>query len=292
MNENTASNNIILSNGEVISRIKQNIDFVYKYKDIVEEKIELHEEKEIIYRELGSMVLSAIEAILKLACLEIFKRCKDHKCGKKECNYYKTRYDIQKMNINNLVSYFNNARFIFINQYEKSEIEQLNDLRNYIHISKYMEKKRQAVIFDQAFVEKLLSQYYEIYYQLCNTDWYINSESQCLKELDDNGYEMTEKMNENDLESFLNLKCYDLLCRLVDNEKMNESDEWFLLKAKEIKNIKWMAELLAYRILRLRCKYEGDEYKEKEEALFNGMIENYGMKKMVNQIKEEFKNKN
>ena len=110
--------------------------------------------------------------------------------------------------------------------------------------------------------------------------------------MDDNGYEMTEKMNENDLESFLNLKCYDLLCRLVDNEKMNESDEWFLLKAKEIKNIKWMAELLAYRILRLRCKYEGDEYKEKEEALFNGMIENYGMKKMVNQIKEEFKNKN
>ena len=294
MNENQTSNNVLLENGEVISKIVQNIDFVCKYKDEVEKMLIDSSEKEIIYRELGSIVLSAIEAIMKVACLTISNRCNKNKCGKKQkCNYYKSKTAILKLLIEGLVDYFNNTRFIYINPNMKDNLIKLKDLRNYVHLSKYLDIKKQEVVFNKEFVDNMLFMYDEIYDQLSYTDWYTENKNHCLKEIDEDGFESTANTNKRDYESFICSKCYEPLTKLINNIKIEKDDEWYLYKMKDIINIDGFAKIIARKIAYSRNEYKNDnDYKKHEEELFKTMNNKYTMNNLVAKVKEELKNFN
>ena len=294
MSNNQTSNNVLLENGEVISKIVQNIDFVCKYKDEVEKMPIDSSEKEIIYRELGSIVLSAIEAIMKVASLTISNRCNEKKCGEKpKCNYYRNKTAISKLKIKDLVDYFSNTRFIYLSSNMKDNLIKLKDLRNYVHLSKYLDIKKQEVVFNKEFVDNMLLMYDEIYDQLSYTDWYTENKNHCLKEIDEDGFESTAKMNRRDYESFICSKCNEPFEKLINNKEIEKDDEWYLYRMKDINNIDGFAKIIARRIAYSRNEYKNDnDYEKHEDELFKTMINKYAMNNLVAMVQEELKNYN
>ena len=72
--------------------IQQNVSFVENYIDKVDDSFEVKEERQIVYRELGAIVFSCIEALAKSVLFEINERCKKNKLKNSECTFDKCVY--------------------------------------------------------------------------------------------------------------------------------------------------------------------------------------------------------
>lgn len=172
--------------------IKQHINYVKEYLDKVE-TIENDIYKEISYKQLGTILTSTIEAICKLMLAEINNKCKKAKC-KKECVYrkYSTNKKIQKLHIIDALEHLNNTRNFWISPEKMSVIIKLLEKRNYIHLSKYISDKNENIVFNKEFVLDLLEIYDDCIFQFDLNEWFFENEENCLKKLDENGFEFTQ----------------------------------------------------------------------------------------------------
>ena len=167
-------------------KIKNNVLFVennlYRVDAIFEDEIE----KQIMYRELGVIVYSCFEALLKTMLKEINARC-NVRCQSAFCRYrrYNTLWKIEHGKIKKLLSFLIKTRLIYFHPNEVDEIEKLNELRNYVHISKNMKKKIDDNKFDLAFVERILRYYYQLTDQFDLCDYYFRERDICLKDTDE-----------------------------------------------------------------------------------------------------------
>ena len=219
--------------------IQQHIDYVENYLEKVE-TIENEVYKEISYKQLGSIVLSTIEALLKSFLVEIDLRCKEKMCLEK-CDYRfcKENNEIRKIGIRKVISQLNDPRCFWINPKYEDELDFLIEMRNYIHLSKYIEEGNEKLKFDREFVEKLLDYYCEVLDQFNLNAWYFLNEEKCLKVLDEDGYQSTKRFNENERDMFYSQKLALLLEKVYWKKDFEERDIHLIekLKRKEIKNI-------------------------------------------------------
>ena len=140
-----------ISDEKLSLTIQQNISFVEKYIDVVEDTFNEEIEKQIVYRELGSIVYSAIEAVLKSVLLEINKRCEKRNCNETKCRYrrYNSISKINKAHTIDALIYLLNIRLFGLIPQQIDEIKRLNDLRNYVHISKSIVGSDESVSFNK-----------------------------------------------------------------------------------------------------------------------------------------------
>ena len=76
-----------ISDQELSLKIQRNVVFAENYLRKIEDFFEHEVERQIAYREMGAIVYSSIEGILKAIVIEIDKRCENRKCSKEECPY-------------------------------------------------------------------------------------------------------------------------------------------------------------------------------------------------------------
>lgn len=219
--------------------IQQHVDYVENYLERVE-TIENEAYKEISYKQLGSIALSAIEALLKSFLVEIDLRCRGKSCLEK-CAYrfYNEDREMSKIGIREVISQLNDTRCFWINPKYEEELDLLIEMRNYIHLSKYIEENDEKLKFDKEFVERLLNYYYEVLGQFNLNKWYFLNEEKCLKVLDEDGYQLTKRFNENERDMFYSQKLTLLLEKVYWEKDFDEKDFKLIekLKRHKIKNI-------------------------------------------------------
>lgn len=244
--------------------IRQNISFVEKYIDVVEDTFNKEIEKQIVYRELGSIVYSAIEAVLKSVLLEINKRCEKRNCNETKCRYrrYNIISKINKTHTIDVLIYLLNVRLFGLIPQQIDEIKRLNDLRNYVHISKSIVGSDESASFNKEYVEEMLYYYYEILDQLDLGDFYFKDDKACLQMLDENGFDFTEQQIQNENKTFYSLKAFHIINKLFLNEQLTENDEWVLKMLNDDRNmdIETVADFIIKEII-----YSGRRYKTKNE---------------------------
>lgn len=218
--------------------IQQNISFVENYIDKVEEAFDEKVEREIVYRELGVIVFSCIEALLKTVLFEIDRRCKKRKCKEKACKYwcYQSLNDINNEGVIDALTFLINTRLFMLFPNEIDELTRLNTKRNYVHISKKIGKKKLDIKFDKEYPFILLKYYYVLLDQLDLCDFYFGKDDTCLKELDSDGFDDTSKMHKNDISHYY-LKNFLIAIRKVSfKECLSKDDELDLMRYQKMDN--------------------------------------------------------
>lgn len=228
-----------ISDEKLSLTIQQNISFVEKYIDVVGDTFKEDIERQIVYRELGSVVYSAIEAVLKSVLLEINKRCEKRNCKESKCPYRRcnTISKINKAHTIDVLMYLLNVRLFGLIPEQIDEIKKLNDLRNYVHISKSIDGSDKSASFNKEYVIGMLDYYYEILDQLDLCDFYFKDNNACLKITDDDGFDLTEKQIQSESKSFYLLKAFHIIHKLFSNEELSENDKWVLKMLNDDRNI-------------------------------------------------------
>lgn len=218
---------------DLLKILDDNINFVEKYLNSAS-SIQDNVEKEIAFRELGVIAFSCVEAVYKLVLVKIKNRCESKKCPHtKECPYFS--YKVAKGGAIDLLNHLINARLFWLSPDMYNRLDSLRDARNYIHLSKYLGKARIRE-FDKAFVIDVLPFYYDAINQFELCKWYFENDNLCLKELDENGYEDSEKLNIESLKQFYSFKIMMLFNKLFYQQEISLNDEFVLKKLREKDN--------------------------------------------------------
>ena len=282
MQSNYISNNIL-------QIIKQNIEFVEKYVEIVDDKISEETERDIIFRELGVIAFSCSEALCKSLLVEIYKSCKRRNCCKK-CNYnfFKSVDEIAKHDFVSIINHLLNMRLVGLMSEDIDNMMCLKNLRNYVHISKYLYTNNKSMIFDKKYVYSMLNVFYCLLDQYELNTWYYTNKDICIKELDCNGYETTKKQNEKSSRLYYTYKIVYLFDKMFDDKELSEDDKRYLSKISRGEVDK---ELLAQH-LSTKIRFKSQLFKDEKKYInsikkFLTKIDHYGKRNDLSRMIKE-----
>lgn len=273
-------------NQDLAKKISDNIGFVEKYFNQVEIQYSDRKEQEIVYKHLGAIVYSCIEATCKSVISEINKHCETRQCSGKECPY-RLKRNLNKLSSRESFYFLLDTRFFGFSMDEINRINQLADLRNYIHLSKYIGETNYSDDFKKEYVDELLECYYKIVGQLDTADWFFAKKDTCLKSLDSNGYETTKEMRINDSNSFYFYRFLSVIDTLFDKEELTRDDKWILSKIKvEDMDDGFLEDVIDHILYRKRFYKRDEEYHESLQRFYDYLIENNQVK-LKNRIEKE-----
>lgn len=265
--------NKVVSEKKLADEITQNLNFVEKYLYKVDVSFEKAIDKVIAYKQLGVIAFSCVEALWKGIIMTINGNCASGDC-KKGCEYrqYVTEEELNRLSPGGALKHLNNMRIISVRPFEQEGIEDLQHLRNHIHLTRAAINSDKANNFNIKFVEDILRLYYVTLNQIVLlSDFYFDKESPCLFELDEHGYEETQKMAIKEIQSYNTYKilnsCMSLfykrpLLLRKDSERLN--------KLKNEKNIDINEFVTSLGRL---LYYEGAHYKTEDD--FKNALEEF-----------------
>lgn len=213
-------------------KVQNNVTFVENYLEKIDVLFKEEIEKHIAFREMGIMVYSSIEALLKSVLFEIRKRCKNHNCDKKKpCDYYKCRslYAINSIHTLDSMLFLFDCRLFWLPPHEVNELRMLNHLRNYVHLSRNISHPIDDYVFTKQYVERMLRYYYKILEQLDVSDFYFDSDNSCLAKLDDFGMPETIRLNKIDSDSYYLLKLDSAIRNIIYEKELSEEEDVVLM---------------------------------------------------------------
>ena len=271
--------------------INNNISFVEKYINKVDD-VDSDIDKEIMYRELGVITLSSIEALAKAIMVEINKKCKNNKCHKK-CDYRWCKKCIRNSSLKSILIHLNETRLVSFSQNKINELARLIDLRNYVHLSKYLEEEKQKIEFNYRYVDNILEFYHEFYNHFIAGYSFFKQEDCCLKDHDEEGFEDTKRMNGIDEKVYLEKELRSLFDKLLHNAALSQHEEWILanISKKEYQELELddLVSHMAFNFAR-KAHYVHANNIEVDDDRYNDIV-NIKMKalNLDEKIKEEIK---
>ena len=223
---------------ELVHQIQINIDFIEKYLDRVDELFTTIDEQQIMYKQLGSIAFSCTESLWKSLVFAVNAKCHANNCQEKKCPYrqFDNAKRLNNAKINEIVDHLQNMRLILITQYEMDGIEELQHLRNHVHLTLSILTGDQSEKFNKNFVESMLRLYYVTLNQLELNRWHLEKEHACLKELDENGYEETAKRNKLEAKRYISDEIIFLTSNLFYDREIPEYRQKILKKLSSKKN--------------------------------------------------------
>ena len=221
-----------VKNKELANRLQDNIDFVEKYVDCIDELFPLPKERHLMYKQLGIMVFSCTELLWKSLVYVINQKCEEKGCCNEKCSYRKfhNEKELKHTPINIIVEHLNNMRVISVVPDEMETIEKLQQMRNDIHFS-FGKAGEELEKYDRQYVENMQRLYYVTLNQLELTKrWYLLEECACLRELDEDAYEQTEKQNKNERKRHVSDVISYMTSILLHEEEIPENKKDILKK--------------------------------------------------------------
>ncbi len=304
----------LLSNKILAKEIRNNVDFVKKYLDKVE-NFDSETDKQIAYKQLGVIVFSCIEAICKGLVKEVHNRCIKHKCQEEvrySCNYFAKYklYDDKKFNnakIEDVLNHLFDMRLMYLSASEMIQFKALKDLRNHVHISRIIIDGDKSESFNKQLVNDLLKYCDETIDQLGLCDWYLKDNNSkdndsCIKELDADGYETTQDLREKENNAYRVNRLYCIINKLFSDKEISDEEERILKglshcklpkndkKSTEDENEKFtksIVDMIGKELYYKRARFRTDkEYQEKLNKFYDNLRRHSNAKEeIVNEIK-------
>lgn len=227
-----------IADKKLASEIQCNIDFTEKYIDKVDNCFSGEKEKQIVYKQLGTIVFSCVEALWKSIVWIVNNNCKKRNC-KENCKYH--QFDnLDKLSYTSprkILAHLANMRLLNVHPFEEEAIEHLQNLRNHIHLTRTLIDGDKSVKFNKQFVEDMLRLYYVTINQAEINHWYYDKSQPCLRELDEDGYKATNEQQEcARKEYYINkimLACIDIFYK----KPITEKNKYFLRHLSKTENI-------------------------------------------------------
>lgn len=185
--------------------------------------------KQLAYKQLGIMAFSCVEALWKNLILAINNNCAGRKCCEK-CNYrvFNSFDELNRATPRQVLSHLTNVRILYVHPFEEIAIEQLQNLRNHIHLTRVLSDGNQATKFNKQFVEDMLRLYYVTINQAEMNSWYYNEASPCLRDMDGDSYEINRKLQQQERERYYTDKTILALIDMFYEKPINEKNSHFL----------------------------------------------------------------
>lgn len=218
-----------ITNIELSNEMLQNINFIEKYVDIVETYFVEDSDKQLAYKQLGIMAFSCVEALWKNLILAINNNCASRKCCEK-CNYrvFNSFDELNRATPRQVLSHLTNVRILYVHPFEEIAIEQLQNLRNHIHLTRVLSDGNQATKFNKQFVEDMLRLYYVTINQAEMNAWYYSETNPCLRDMDGDSFETNQKQQQQERERYYTDKTIFALFDLFYEKPLNEKNAYFL----------------------------------------------------------------
>ena len=282
-----------IQNQKLAEEIQNNIRFVEKYYGDVNSRYKEVEDQQIVYKQLGIIVFSCVEALWKGIVMTVNENCAKRKCSCKQCKYkkFETTEKINCAPVDKVLDHLVNMRLLYVHPFEKEGIEELQQLRNHIHLTRTVTDEVDRKIFDKDFVENMLRLYYVTLNQLDLCNWYFSETAPCLKDMDEDGYEITDQQRERDKKKYFTQKLLGVCYTLFYHKPLNVKDKKRLTRLKTMKDIdqKNFADSLGRFLF-----YEGIHYRTKEAyvaaiEIFLGNLKKFlsNESKLIEEIKEQ-----
>lgn len=218
--------------------IKCNIEFVEKYFDKIDTFFSNEKEKQIAYKQLGSIVFSCVEALWKSLIFIVNKNCKKRNCNEK-CEYrkYDNPENLSCTPPKSVLSHLVNMRLLYVHPFEEVAIQKLQNLRNHIHLTRTLIDGDKSINFNKQFVENMLRLYYVTINQAEMNSWYYDETQPCLKELDGDVYNITDEQQKSAREDYHTIKIILACIDIFHKKPITEKNEYFLQCLSKTKNI-------------------------------------------------------
>lgn len=284
-----------IQNQKLAEEIQNNIQFVEKHYCDVNSHFKEVEDQQIIYKQLGIIAFSCVEALWKGIVMTVNENCAKRKCSCKQCKYkkFETTEKINCAPVDKVLDHLVNMRLLYVHPFEKEEIEELQQLRNHIHLTRTVTDGVDRKIFDKDFVENMLRLYYVTLNQLDLCNWYFSETAPCLKEMDEDGYKTTDQQRERDRKEYFTQKLLGVCYTIFYHKPLNVKDKKRLTRLKTMKDIdqKNLADSLGKFLY-----YEGTHFRTEEAYVaaletFLGNLKNFlsTESKLIEEIKERMK---
>ena len=286
---------LYIQNKKLAEEIQNNIQFVEKHYCDVNSHFKEVEDQQIIYKQLGIIAFSCVEALWKGIVMTVNENCAKRKCSCKQCKYkkFETTEKINCAPVDKVLDHLVNMRLLYVHPFEKEEIEELQQLRNHIHLTRTVTDEVDRKIFDKDFVENMLRLYYVTLNQLDLCNWYFSETAPCLKEMDEDGYESTDQYRVWDRKEYFTQRVLNACYALYNHSPLNRRDIKRLTRLKTMKDIdqKNLADSLGKFLY-----YEGTHFRTEEAYVaaietFLGNLKKFlsTESKMIEEIKERMK---
>ena len=284
---------LYIQNKKLAEEIQSNIQFVEKHYGDVDSRFKEVEDQQIVYKQLGIIVFSCVEALWKGTVMAVNENCAKRKCSNKQCKYkkFETTEKINRAPVDKVLDHLVNVRLLYVHPFEKEGIEELQQLRNHIHLTRTITDEVDRKIFDKDFVENMLRLYYVTLNQLDLCNWYFSETTPCLKEMDEDGYKTTDQQRKRDRKEYFTQKLLGVCYTIFYHKPLNVKDKKRLTRLKTMKDIgqKNLADSLGRFLY-----YEGIHFRTEEayvaalETFFGNLKEYLSPEsKLIEEIKDQ-----
>ena len=284
-----------IQNEKLAEEIQSNVQFVEKCYGDVDSHYKEVEDQQIVYKQLGIIAFSCVEALWKGIVMTVNENCAKRKCSCKQCKYkkFETTEKINCAPVDKVLDHFVNMRLLYVHPFEKEEIEELQQLRNHIHLTRTVTDRVDRKIFDKDFVENMLRLYYVTLNQLDLCNWYFSETAPCLKEMDEDGYKATVQQRERDRKEYFTQKLLGVCYTIFYHKPLNIKDKKRLTRLKTMKDIdqKNFADSLGRFLYYEWIHYRTDDAYAAAIETFLGNLKNFlsTESKLIEEIKERMK---
>lgn len=266
-----------ISNIELANEIERNIDFIEKYIGTIDTHFSEDKDKQLAYKQLGIMAFSCVEALWKSLILTINKNCASRKC-KEKCKYrkYDSSYKLNNVKPRQALSHLTNMRILHVHPFEEVAIEQLQRLRNHIHLTRVLADGNKAIKFNRQFVEDVLRLYYVTINQAEMNAWYYNEDKPCLRDMDGNSYNANCQQQQSMRKSYYTDKTILALIDLFYKKPINENNAYFLksLSDDKILDVERLVDEMGKWLYFAGAHYRTEEsYQEAIDRLYNAILD-------------------
>lgn len=250
-----------ISNHFVSRTISIHIDFVEKTLLFIKTKEIDSDYKEIIYKELGIIVFSCIEALLMCCLVEIDNQCSKNSCAK-QCKYRKSISpdSMKQLSVSQALEQLILVRLFWLSPNEIEELNDLTDYRNYVHISKCLLEDCFNIVFDEDYVERMLTMFYKLLDQFDLNEWYFTNDNHCLKDLDQNDFDSTLKLRKTEMKTHYTYRICSSFYLLYNVQQLNKDmDRILAIVKKDNYDKAFVADYFANCIKHERRRFKDDD---------------------------------
>ena len=266
-----------IPNQNLVRQIQINIDFVEKYLDRIEDLFQTVTEQQIMYKQLGIIAFSCTESLWKSLVLAVNAKCHANKCTEKNCEYRKfdSAKKLNSAKIKEIVDHLQNMRLILVTPFEMEWIEELQQLRNHVHLALTILDGYKSEKFNKDYVESMLRLYYVTLNQLELNQWHLGKDHACLKELDENSYKETAKRNKLEAKRYVSDEIIYLTFNLFYDREIPEYRQKILRKLSSKENYEeervtdWIGQWLYFAGAHFRSDID---YQNATEKYYNKLM--------------------
>lgn len=204
--------------------LKKNIYFVGKYLPKIEGHIDDETDREIAYRELGTIAFSCIELLLKTVLLNLNKECNSRKCNK--CVFRCKIRTIEGKKIFDVLDLLYDSQVLWLKENEIDEMLWLREQRNGVHLSKDLSLDVESKTYDKKYVQRTINFFIHLLNSLGRDMSYFYWILYCYEQADGEKAKRMMKIRQNRQMLLCRSRLLHISQKVFNNQELTDKERW------------------------------------------------------------------